>query len=106
MLGFSFEKVLLLLVLLAVLVGPERLPAWAATLRQQARIFARAWRDAKGRVGAELDETMPDWREYDPRKLRRPNLAALLADDDDAPAASKTPAPSAQAPTPVHDKEK
>lgn len=82
MLGFSLEKILLLLVLIAALVGPDRMPYWAARLRQQVRIITRVYRDAKGRVGAELDDAVPEWREYDPRRLRRPDLRALLMDSD------------------------
>lgn len=108
MLGFSFEKILLLLVLIAALVGPDRLPYWAARVRQQVRIMSRVYRDAKSRMGAELDDAVPEWREYDPRRLRRPNLGALLmdSDGDDASRASQSQShPAAPPASPRPEKE-
>lgn len=106
MLGFSLEKVVLLLVLIAALVGPDRLPYWAARLRQQMRIMSRVYRDAKGRVGAELDDAVPEWREYDPRRLRRPDLRALLMDtDSDKPSTQTQTRPAASQTSPSPEKE-
>lgn len=106
MLGFSLEKVVLLLVLIAALVGPDRLPYWAARLRQQMRIMSRVYRDAKGRVGAELDDAVPEWREYDPRRLRRPDLHALLMDtDSDEPPTQTQTRPAASQTSPSPEKE-
>ncbi len=85
---------LLLLGLLAVLVlGPERLPEYAAKLGRlvrQARTMAdRAREQLKDEMGPDFSDV--DWkaydpRQYDPRKIVRDALNA--PDDDVAPAAS------------------
>ena len=81
---------LLLLGLLAVLVlGPERLPTYAAKLGRlvrQARTMAdRAREQLKDEMGPDFSDV--DWRaydprQYDPRKIVRDALNA--PDDDDA----------------------
>ena len=85
--GLTFEKLLILGVIAAFLIGPERLPTYAGKLRQ----FVRTLRDfadgAKDRMrdemGAEFDDV--DWKKLDPRQYdpRRIIREALL---DDAPA--------------------
>jgi Tat protein translocase TatB subunit len=80
------ELVVLLLVALVVL-GPERLPQYAAQLAglvRQARGFAlRAREQVRSEMGPEFDDV--DWqvldpRRYDPRRIVR---EALLEGDDD-----------------------
>ncbi|MFI5061688.1 MAG: hypothetical protein ACHP7F_09590 [Actinomycetales bacterium] len=87
MFGLTFEKLLILGVIAAFLIGPERLPLYAGKLRQ----FVRSLRDfadgAKVRMrdemGSEFDDV--DWKKLDPRQYdpRRIIREALL---DDAPA--------------------
>lgn len=85
MFGLTFEKLLIIGVIAAFLLGPERLPLYAAKLGQ----FTRSLRDfangAKDRMrdemGPEFDEV--DWKKLDPRQYdpRRIIREALLDDD-------------------------
>ena len=77
----GFEMVILVLVALFV-IGPRRLPEYAAKLRDFVRSFRRMAEGAKETVkqdfGADLDEY--DWRsldprQYDPRRIVREALA-------------------------------
>lgn len=91
----TWEKILVILVVAALVIGPERLPRYAEGLAR----FVRNARDylttAKTRVkdemGADFDDV--DWRTLDPRRYdpRRIIREALL---DDAPVAPKA-APTA-----------
>jgi sec-independent protein translocase protein TatB len=86
--GLTLEKIILLGVLAAALIGPERLPAAAESLAA-AVARARSWmRDARSRlreeVGDEFDDV--DWRrldprEYDPRRIIRQALLEHPVDD-------------------------
>lgn len=65
--GLDPEKIVLLVIIAAVVLGPERLPGLA---RQAARFVARAreWTsDAKSRVREEMGDDV-DWRQLDPRQ--------------------------------------
>lgn len=83
--GFSLEKVLLIMLLAALIVGPDRLPKMAsglATLVRRARLFAD---DTKSRLKDEMGEEFDDidWRDldprqYDPRRIIREALAEPL----------------------------
>jgi len=94
--GINGGEVLILLVVLLLVVGPERLPRYAEQLGawvRRARVFLR---DAKARVDEELGDEIKDvdWaaldpRQYDPRRIVR---EALL--EDVAPAAAAAPAVS------------
>lgn len=105
--GYDMEKFLLLLVVAAVLLGPERLPRYAEKLAQFTK-RARAWAgEARARVKDEMGEDFDavEWqkldpRQYDPRRIIRD---ALL---DDAPvpvvqAAAVGAAAAATSPAPV-----
>jgi sec-independent protein translocase protein TatB len=82
--GLTIEKLVLIGVIAALLVGPERLPRYAESL---ARLTGRA-RDflqgAKSRVRDEMGEDFDDvdWRKLDPRQYdpRRIIREALLDD--------------------------
>lgn len=83
-LGFSWEKLLLILVVAALLVGPERLPRYAEAL---ARLTVRARElltGAKSRMRDEMGDDFDDvdWRKLDPRQYdpRRIIREALLDD--------------------------
>lgn len=92
MFGLTFEKLLVIAVIAAFLIGPERLPAAVEYLRRFA-VQVRGWLNgAKDRVrdevGSEFDEV--DWRaldprQYDPRRIIRDALA------EDKPPASPVP---------------
>lgn len=89
MFGLTFEKLLIVAVIAAFLIGPERLPLYAGKLRQFVRTvrdFADGAKDRmKEEMGPEFDDV--DWKKLDPRQYdpRRIIREALL---DDAPAPS------------------
>jgi sec-independent protein translocase protein TatB len=92
MFGLSAEK-LLILVLLAVLVlGPERLPTYAKMLGEWVRKGRRLIDNAQTQMKTELGEGFDDidWRKLDPRQYdpRRIVREALMEPN---PAASRTP---------------
>lgn len=105
--GYDMEKFLLLLIVAAVLVGPERLPRFAQSLAAFT-VRAREWiAGARTRVKEEMGEDFDDveWRKLDPRQYdpRRIIRDALL---DDAPvpavqAAAVGAAVAASAPAPL-----
>ncbi|MFS0867112.1 twin-arginine translocase TatA/TatE family subunit [Microbacterium sp. 179-B 1A2 NHS] len=84
--GLDLEKILLIALIAAVLLGPERLPGYAASLGRFTR-RVKDWLDGartrvKEEMGPEFDDI--DWqrldpRQYDPRRIIR---EALI---DDAP---------------------
>jgi sec-independent protein translocase protein TatB len=84
--GLTIEKVILIVVIAAFLIGPERLPRYAeglAKLVQRGRDFLQGARTRmRDEMGPEFDEV--DWRKLDPRQYdpRRIIREALL---DDAP---------------------
>ncbi len=90
--GLTFEKLLLIGVLAALLIGPERLPRAAEALARftkRAREFLRGAQDRmRDEMGPEFDEV--DWRKLDPRQYdpRRIIREALLDDAPIAPAAA------------------
>ena len=90
--GLTFEKLILIGFLAAMLIGPARLPVYAAGLRRvvdRATVFARS---AGGRLREELgpEFTDSDWRQLDPRRFdpRRIVREALIAETE-APSAAE-----------------
>lgn len=84
--GLTIEKLLVIGLIAALIIGPDRLPRYAESLAQftvRARDYLRT---AKSRVTQELGEDFEDvdWRTLDPRRYdpRRIIREALL---DDAP---------------------
>ncbi|AYF98506.1 Sec-independent protein translocase family protein [Protaetiibacter intestinalis] len=88
--GLTFDKILIILVIAVFLVGPERLPGYAAQLARLTRSLRDLANGAKDRMreemGPEFDEV--DWAKLDPRKYdpRRIIRDALLDEDAAAPA--------------------
>ena len=91
--GLTIEKLLLIGVIAALLIGPERLPRYAEMLARftvRAREFMRGARTrVKDEMGPDFDDV--DWRKLDPRQYdpRRIIRQALL---DDPPTATVTAA--------------
>lgn len=91
MFGISGEKLLILGLIAAVVLGPERLPYYAqqlAKLIKNLKKFADGAKDQlSAEVGEELDWKKLDPRQYDPRRIIR---EALIEDEpgSTAPAAS------------------
>ncbi|MGM7697458.1 Sec-independent protein translocase TatB [Microbacterium sp. A84] len=94
--GLTFEKLLLIGVVAAIIIGPERLPKAAEKFAGFVRKAGEYLRDTKSRmrdeIGPEIDDV--DWRKLDPRQYdpRRIIRDALLED---------TPKPAAAAPAAV-----
>jgi sec-independent protein translocase protein TatB len=95
--GINGGELLILFVVAALVIGPERLPGYAEQLGQWVRRGRVFLRDAKARVDEELGEEAKDmdWaaldpRRYDPRRIVR---EALL--DDPLPPARPVTRPGA-----------
>lgn len=93
MLDINGAELLVLVVLAVMLIGPERLPGYAAQLASLVKRGKAMLRDAKERVDTELGDEIRDvdWskldpRQYDPRRIVR----EALLDDDDEPAPRRT----------------
>ncbi|MBO0926004.1 Sec-independent protein translocase TatB [Cellulomonas sp. zg-ZUI199] len=96
MFGINGGELLVLLLVAALVVGPERLPAYAEQLAGWVRRLRDVARDTKDRVDAELGADDVDWaaldpRRYDPRRIVRD---ALL----DEPSAHEPSRPAAPRP--------
>lgn len=110
--GLTFEKLLLIGVIAAVIIGPERLPKAAETFAGFVRKAGEYLRDTKSRmrdeIGPEIDDV--DWRKLDPRQYdpRRIIRDALMEDAPSsaavaASASAGTTAVAASAAAPVLD---
>ena len=99
--GLTFDKLLIILVIALFLIGPDRLPGYAAQLARLVKTlrgFADGARDRmREEMGPEFDEV--DWKKLDPRQYdpRRIIRDALL--DDVAPT-TKPVSPNAPQPVP------
>lgn len=90
----TFDKLIIIAVIAVFLVGPDRLPGYAATLARMVKSLRSLAEGAKDRMreemGPEFDEvdwTKLDPRQYDPRRIIRD---ALLDDSGSASAAAST----------------
>ena len=92
MFGLTFEKLLIIGVIAVFLLGPERLPHYAAQLGRLVRQLRDMANGAKDRMrdemGPDFDDV--DWKKLDPRQYdpRRIIREALVEDD-----AAAAPAP-------------
>ena len=96
MLGLTFDKLIIIAIIAAFLLGPERIPHYAAMLGRfvrKAKELADGAKDRlKDEMGPEFDDI--DWkklnpRQYDPRRIIRD---ALLDDTPHDPATPVMPA--------------
>jgi sec-independent protein translocase protein TatB len=91
--GLTFDKLIIIAVIAVFLVGPDRLPSYAAQLARVVKSLRAMADGAKDRMreemGPEFDEV--DWKKLDPRQYdpRRIIREALL-DDPAAGAAAAT----------------
>ena len=83
MFDFSFDKLLVIGVIAVIVIGPTRLPAYAARLGRLVRSLRTMANGAKERVREELGPDADDFewsrldpRQYDPRRIIRDALAA------------------------------
>jgi sec-independent protein translocase protein TatB len=99
--GFSFDKLIVIAVLAVFLLGPERIPHYAAQLGRLVRTVRDMANGAKERLrdemGPDFDDV--DWKKLDPRQYdpRRIIREALLEDVDATPVSViRPPASSAK----------
>ncbi|MEO5921739.1 MAG: Sec-independent protein translocase TatB [Pseudolysinimonas sp.] len=97
--GLTFDKLLIIAIIAVFLIGPDRLPGYAAQLARLVKSLRGMADGAKDRMreemGPEFDEV--DWkkldpRQYDPRRIIREALV-----DEVAPAAKPVSAHSGSA---------
>ena len=79
MFGINGGELVVLLLLAAVVIGPERLPRYAEQLAAWVRTWRATLSTTKERPAAELGEDDVDWtaldpRRYDPRRIVRDAL--------------------------------
>jgi Sec-independent protein translocase protein TatA len=105
--GLTFEKLLLIGVIAVFLLGPERLPGYAAKLAQLVRTVRDMANGAKARMKDEMGDDFDDvdWKKLDPRQYdpRRIIREALLDDEPATPAVRPvTRAPGSVRPEPAY----
>lgn len=98
--GLTFEKLLIIAIIAAFLLGPERLPYYASQLARLVKSLRTLANGAKERLRDEMGPDFDDldWKKLDPRQYdpRRIIREALL-EDEPAPAAVVKPVESAYA---------
>jgi len=90
--GLTFDKILVIAVIAVFLLGPTRLPTYAAKLGQLVRNLRSMANNAQDRMRDELGPDFDvDWKKLDPRQYdpRRIIREALL-DDDPEPDESRS----------------
>ncbi|WP_166985012.1 twin-arginine translocase TatA/TatE family subunit [Canibacter zhoujuaniae] len=98
--GLSFDKIIVILVIAVVIIGPERLPEITARFTEFVKNLRRMTMTAKERMQEEMGEEFNsvDWkqldpRQYDPRRIIRDALAE--GDLEDAAAIARKRAAAA-----------
>jgi sec-independent protein translocase protein TatB len=85
MFGLSIEKIAIVLVVAAFIIGPQRLPEYAAKLAQFVKTVKSMADGAKDRITSEMGPEFQDtdWKKLDPRQYdpRRIIRSALLDDE-------------------------
>ena len=88
-------ELVVLLVVALVVIGPERLPKYAAELARLVRDVRNFARNAREQVRAEMGEEFDDvdWQALDPRRYdpRRIVREALLEDEDETRPSDRAP---------------
>ena len=102
MFGLSFDKIVVIAIIAVFLLGPDRLPGYAAKLGRLTRTVRDMANGARDRMQEEMGPEFQDvdWKKLDPRQYdpRRIIREALLDDDEDffsaRPASTPRPAPN------------
>ncbi|MFJ6418322.1 sec-independent translocase [Paeniglutamicibacter sp. NPDC091659] len=101
-LGINGSELLVLAVLAVVILGPEKLPEYAAQLARLVKELRRMATGAKEQLREEVGDDIVDmdWKKLDPRQYdpRRIIKEALLDDFEDAASAVKEPVAIQQRP--------
>lgn len=99
MFGLTFDKLLVIGVLALFLLGPERLPQYAAGLARLVKSIRRMASGAKDRMREEMGDEFDDvdWRKLDPRQYdpRRIIRDALLEEPEVRGTRAPAPVPTA-----------
>lgn len=89
MLGLSFEKLLVVALIVGLIIGPDRLPLYAGRLAKFVRSLRGRSEAATARVKQELGDGFDiiEWKQLDPRQYdpRRIIREALTEVDEPAP---------------------
>ena len=110
MFGINGSEFIVLLVVAAVVLGPERLPQYAAQLgrlvRELRRMAQGASEQMREELGPEFDEI--DWRKLDPRQYDPRRIVREALMDDPTPEPEPEPEKPqsgvmAAVPAPFHD---
>jgi len=106
MFGLTIDKLMIIAVIAVFVIGPERLPLYAAKLASLVRTLRSLADTAKTRVGEELgpEFTETEWKKLDPRQYdpRRIIREALLDEDPPAITPAIVAPPVAPAPRNEH----
>ncbi len=101
-LGINGSELLVLAILAVVILGPEKLPEYAAQLARLVKELRRMATGAKEQLREEVGDDIVDmdWKKLDPRQYdpRRIIKEALLDDFEDAVSAVKEPVAIQQRP--------
>jgi sec-independent protein translocase protein TatB len=98
--GLTFDKLLIILVIAVFLIGPDRLPGYAAQLARLVRSLRSMANGARDRMreemGPEFDEV--DWkkldpRQYDPRRIIREALVDEIVPPEKPVSPTQAPRP-------------
>lgn len=91
--GLTFDKLLIIAVIAVFLIGPDRLPGYAAQLARLVRSLRTMADGAKDRMreemGPEFDEV--DWKKLDPRQYDPRRIIREALTDEPSPSASPKP---------------
>jgi sec-independent protein translocase protein TatB len=90
MFGLTLDKLVVVGVVAAFLVGPSRLPALAATLAGFVRRLRSTADGLKARVDEEVGEEI-DWKRLDPRRYDPRSIVRSALADPAPPRAAQTP---------------
>ncbi|MEY4411619.1 MAG: hypothetical protein RLZ69_1193, partial [Actinomycetota bacterium] len=85
MFGIDSEKLIILAIITAVVLGPKRLPEYARKLAEWVRKFRAFADNAQAQLSEEIGEEV-DWRkldprQYDPRRIIREALTEPIGPD-------------------------
>jgi len=101
--GLTIEKLVLVLVIAGLLIGPERLPEVARQLARFSNWLRGVVSGTKERVKEEMGDEFDgvDWSQLDPRRYDPRRIIADALLDSPAPATAAATAPTRPAQTPA-----
>ena len=110
MFGLTFEKLLIIGIIAAILIGPDRLPRVASYLAAFIRGVKKLAETGKERLREEIGDDVDDidWktldpRQYDPRRIVREAVTSTLDDESPEPTPKPPPPPSRYRPRNTND---